>query len=220
MNINIFYVLLVAVLIQGCATPVYDYQPVTTEFNLPLVNIENTVKVGESVLRKGSSAKHEVITLASTYTVGIIGQYEFSSGVYSKQGGDVTSGFYLPSKYGNRGVITPNAMADPFQVIQAFYSPQKLCGVSRLNAKMCNQATFSVGTQDIFDEENLVYKGKNGDVLEFSYNKTSNDESKPDILTTIRHDLSDGKEMRFGDATLEIMGATDESITYKLLSNL
>ena len=220
MNIKTFYVLLVAVLIQGCATPVYDYQPITTEFNEPPMNIENTVEVEESVLRKVLSAEHDVITLNSTHSVGLIAAYSFSSGVYAKQGEDGTSGFYLPSKYGNRGMITENPIADPFQVIQAYYSPQKLCGVSILNAKSCTKAEFDVGTQTISEVENLVYKGKNGDILEFSYNKTSNDESKPDMLTTINHNLSDGKEMRIGNARIEIMSATDESITYRLLSSL
>jgi len=220
MTLRIFFLLLATLAIQGCATPVYNYQPVATEFNQPSINAVSTVNAGDSVLRKGLSAEHDIITLGSTHTVGLIAQYEFSSGVYAKQGGDSTSGFYLPSKYGNRGVINQNAVADPFQVIQAFYSPQKLCGVSMLNAKMCTKAEFDVGTQTISDEEKLIYRGKSGSLLEFSYNKTSNNDSQPDILMTIKHDLNNSKEMRFGDARLEIIDATNESITYRLLSSL
>jgi hypothetical protein len=220
MDTKIFCVLLATALIQGCASPVYDYRPVTTEFSEPSMNIQNTVEIEASVLRKVLSAEHDVITLDSTHSVGLIEAYSFSSGVYAKQGGDSTSGFYLPSKYGNRGMITENAIADPFQVIQAYYLPQKLCGVSILNAKVCTKAEFDVGTQTISDVEDLVYKGKYGDILEFSYNKTSNDESKPDMLKTINHNLSDGMEMRIGSARIEIISATDESITYRVLSGL
>tara|TARA_B110000003_G_C16594582_1_gene513147 strand:- start:499 stop:1161 length:663 start_codon:yes stop_codon:yes gene_type:complete len=220
MNKKAFYVLLVAVLIQGCATPVYDYKPTTTEFNQPPVNDENVAKVGESILRKGLTAEHDIITLHSTHSVGLIAAYVFSPGIYAKQGEDSSSGFYLPSKYGNRGAVTENPLADPFQVIQAFYSPQKLCGVSILNAKSCTKAEFDVGTQAISEEENLVFNGINGNILQFFYNKTSNDESKPDILTTIKHDLSEGKEVRIGNARIEIINATNELLTYRLLSNL
>ena len=220
MYLKTVFIGLTFLLVQGCASPVYDYQPASSIVNQPDLNSVNSVVTGDSVLRNGSYANHEVIVLNSTHSVGLIASYKFAPGVYAKQGGGDKSGFYLPSKYGNRGLVTANAIADPFQVIQAYYSPQKLCGVSIFNGKVCTKANFDVSTQAVLLEENLVFTGKTGTVLNFSYRKNSNDDTKPDVLTAISHDLKDGTEFNFGEARFDIIEATHESLTYRVLSNL
>ena len=117
-------------LLQACASPTYEYRPDTVQVSEPPIDSINTAYVCDALLTQGTFTEHDAIFLDSKVKVGIIGNYTFSRGYYSKTGGDSEKGFYLPSKSREGGSVTKGLMTDPFKIIEAQYRPKTLCGVS------------------------------------------------------------------------------------------
>lgn len=210
-------------LIQACALPKYDYLPETVQISEPPINLISTAYVGDSLLTQGTYAEHDAIFLDAAVEVGGIVNYTFSRGYYSKTGGDMKVGFYLPSKYRDGGSVTTGLITDPFMIIEAQYSPQKLCGVTVFSTKVCKKAPFKVTKQRALGvngfQQILIYSGEVGNRLIFGYREFSDDVSRPAFNNDVELDLEASKIIGYKGARLEILEATNELVTYKVLSN-
>lgn len=211
------------ILIQGCASPSYNYAPKTIQISEPPVGNISMAYIGDALLTQGTISEHEAIYLDYEVKVGFVGNYTFSSGFYIKTGGDSKSGYYLPSKYGDGGSVTKGLMTDPFKIIEAQYYPKKLCGVSVLNAKTCKEHSFEITTQRASGANNfqqtLIYSGKIANKVNFGYREFSKDVARPAFNNDVEYDLDVSRIIGYKGARLEIIEATNELIKYRVLAN-
>ena len=70
-----------------------------------------------------------------------------------------------------------------------------------------------------FFEQELVYNGRVSDSLRFIYREYSNRMARDAFTQEIQYDLNESPIIGFKGARLEVIEATNRSITYKLLAN-
>lgn len=217
--------LLIALLLStGCASPKYNYFPKTTEISEPSLNTTVTVYIGDSMLRQGKYSEHDAIYLHQDTKVGVLGTYTFTQGYYIKKGEDNKSEFYLPAGGANSGQVITGALNDPFQVIRLSKKNGKLCGVSIYNGEACtSDANYTreklpVASSDSF-QQTLIYSGKVGNKINIGYREFSDNMARPAFNNNVEYDLSESNIVGYKGARIEVIEATNESITYKLLRN-
>ena len=81
--------------------------------------------------------------------------------------------------------------------------------------------------QDLFEElekqnpqdtQTLLYLGKSGNVLKFGYRESYQDLARPAFSNEISYDLTESDIIGYKKAKLQVISATNTSITYKVLS--
>ena len=75
-----------------------------------------------------------------------------------------------------------------------------------------------VSSQTNFVQE-LIYNGRSGDTLKFIYRELSDNLLRAAFTQEIQYDLSQSSEIGFKDVRIEVIEASNTSITYKMLSN-
>lgn len=67
-------------------------------------------------------------------------------------------------------------------------------------------------------QQTLIYLGKSGSVLKFGYRESIRDLARPAYSNEISYDLKDSDIIGYKKAKLQVIEATNTSITYKVLS--
>ena len=62
----------------------------------------------------------------------------------------------------------------------------------------------------------LIYSGRNGNTVEVSYREFRGGYAAPAFYQNLKYDLDQSKVIRFQKFTVEVLAATNESITYKV----
>ncbi len=224
MNKTFVILCVCCVLLSGCATPKYNYRPMTMQISHPPLNAFITTQVGDIMLRQGKYSEHDALYLKENISVGILGSYKFTRGYYLKQGEDKKSEFYLPSGGPDSGSVIEGALADPFQVIRLDKKSGRLYGVSAYNLEArANKADYvkkkySVASPDSF-QQTLIYSGKIGDKINIGYREFSNDIARPAFNNDVEYDLTESKIIGYKGARIEVIEATNEHIKYKVIQN-
>lgn len=212
--------------LTACASPNYNYVPKVSELSDPPIDAVNVAYVGDPMLRQGTYSEHDAILLIKRTKVGVLGTYTFEPGYYTKRGEGRNGefGFYLPSQYGQQGSVTRGALADPFQIIQAYHNEVKICGVSAFNGKACTANTeYKVTTQraataDTF-QQTLIYSGRIGGKINISYREFSGNIARPAFNNDVEYDIDKSPIVGYKGARLEIIEATNEFVKYRVISN-
>lgn len=68
-------------------------------------------------------------------------------------------------------------------------------------------------------EQELVYNGRAGSVLKFLYREFISDRARPPFTQDVQYDLIEGKTIGFKEARIEVLDATNTSITYRVVSH-
>ena len=208
----------------GCISPKYNYFPQAKKNSEPAIGSTNTAYVGDSMLRQGKYTEHDAIFLDADIKVGILGEYTFTRGYYIKKGEDKKSVYLLPADGPNSGHVIVNPSADPFQVIRLDKKTGKFCAVSIYNLQDCTSKArykkekYAVATSDDF-QQTLIYSGKVGDKINVGYREFSNNMARPAFNNDVEYDLSESTTIGYKGARIEVIKATNESITYRVLSN-
>jgi hypothetical protein len=207
----------------GCATPVYNYVPISTEISEPPLDFVSVAHVGDILVRQGRYIEKDAILLNEAVSVGLLSTYTLARGYYVKQGEDADTEFYLPSNR-DGGRIEKSLLADVPKIVQAYKSIQKICVVTVFNVPACkNDAPFSrvkqqTESRDSFQQA-LIYSGRVGNKIRIGYREFSSDMARPAFNNEAEYDLSDSKIIGYKNAKIEIIEATNESIKYKVLRN-
>ena len=209
----------------GCVNPKYNYKPQRTKINEPLLNTIVTVNIGDNMLRQGTYCEHDAIYLKQdTKAAGLTTSYTFTRGYYLKKGEDNKSEFYLPADGLDSGHVIESALIDPFQIIRLDKKSGKLCGVTIYNFEECTSKTdyekkkYLVTSSDSF-QQTLIYSGKVGNKINIGYREFSNDLARPAFNNDVEYDLSESSIIGYKGARIEIIEATNEYITYRVLQN-
>jgi hypothetical protein len=212
------------VITAGCATPMYNYMPTTTAVSIPRLNTVFTAQVGDELLRQGKQREHDAIYLMSSVSMGGFSAYTLHPGYYLKRGEDVSAEYYLPGGEQEAGIVEKKALADPWKSIMTKKEDTTaLCVVTAFNFYVCNTAVFErrsihVSSQDSFTQT-LIYSGKVGNKINIGYREFSANIARPAFNNSVEYDLSESNIIGYKGAQLEIIDATNQGITYKVLRN-
>jgi hypothetical protein len=66
-------------------------------------------------------------------------------------------------------------------------------------------------------QSELIYSGKSGTVIKIVYREFSNDMARPAFTQELQYDLNESKIIKFRKTTIEIIQATNQEITFKVL---
>ena len=214
-------VLIALIILSGCTSLKKNGGGVEEVLiDYPPVGVETTAFVGDEMLAKGSKTTVNAISLKHTTSVGLLGSYTFSPGIYTQVGYSENKTFYSPTSY---GMVQKSALADPYGGMYIDHSKREICGVSSLGGTVCSEADYEITkhtTNDMLSfQQTLLYSGKIGNKVNISYREFSNNKARPAFSNDVEYDLDESNVIGYKGALLEIINATNQSIKYKVLRN-
>jgi hypothetical protein len=210
--------------LTACVAPTHNYIPKATNISRPTVGQTSTVSVGDEMVSQGTLFEREAILLQKDADIGLLSPYTLRQGYYLKQGENKTSEFYQPSPTPDGGSIVKAALADPYQSVQAYKNDNRLCVVTVFNASACTKngifkrVTKAIATDESF-QQTLIYSGKIGQKIKLGYREFSANVARPAFSNDVEYDLSESTVVGYKGARLEIVEATNDHITYRVISN-
>lgn len=213
-----------ALLLSACATTNRDYQPTFTQISDPPLNAVVVAEVGETMLRQGKYVETEAVFIPAEVRLGLLGAYKLQRGYYVKEGGNDKNEFFQPERSAEGGRVDVAALADPFKTVLIPRAGSKVCGVSILGGRVCeNGVQFQrlqrpVLTADGF-QRTLIYSGRVGNKVNISYREFSNSIARPAFNNEVEYDLGESSVIGYKGAEIEIIEATNRSIKYRVIRN-
>ncbi|WBQ10224.1 hypothetical protein L2D01_00295 [Hyphomonadaceae bacterium ML37] len=219
-----FFVAGLTLTATACVSPQYNYVAPAEQFSRPPLNEIVTVSVGEEMLSQGNLVFQEGITVGERTS---IGGYTLHGGFYPQVGQDESSTFHSfltgNASTSELGALSKNILVDPPQTIQAAIESEELCVVTVFNVRACRDREFErtervVANVNSF-QQTLLYSGRVGDKINISYREFSGSVARPAFSNDVEYDLAASSEIAYRGARIEIIEATNSSITYRILSN-
>lgn len=94
----------------------------------------------------------------------------------------------------------------------------KTIGSSMLMTERTTRNANSSKPIETFRRE-LIYSGRAGDVIKIVYREYWDNIARQPFTQELQYDLSKAKIIKFRDTSIEVLDATNENITYKVLSS-
>ncbi|UIP29001.1 hypothetical protein [Photobacterium sp. TLY01] len=216
------FILLIAGVIGGCASPDYNYRAETTEISEPPIGSVNIAYVGDILLKQGKYAEHDAIYLHEMVSIGW--SYDLLPGYYIKKGEDHNSETYMPSNDSESGSINKAALSDPWQAIMVYKNKPTVCIITAINAMACEQnVKFEREKKPVLSsnsfQQTLIYSGKVGNKINIGYREFSNNHARPAFNNDVEYDLNSSKLIGYKGARVEVIDASNELIKYKVIRN-
>ena len=215
--------LAVIVMLAGCATPTYNYQPKSVDISEPPIGAVASVRIGDVMLRQGKYREHEALQLNATASVGFA--YTLYPGYYLKTGEDAEAEFFFPGREDNGGRVEKTPFADPWKAVMLKRrGSANLCVVTVFNLVTCTDAPGIEKTrkpvlaQDAF-QQTLIYNGRVGNKINVGYREFSNNYARPAFSNNVEYDLSDSPKIGYKGAEIEVLEATNQHIKFRMLHN-
>lgn len=209
------------ILLVGCTAPQVNYTPLSQKISKPPIGSVNTAYVGDKLLEQGVMVNQDALNVPLLTKVSL---YKLSVGYYVKTGQDSKGYYYKAENHiNNGGKVEKNVLADPYSAVM-LTSDGKLCVITTLNLKTCitdHQAKSSsilIQSNESF-QQTLIYSGKMGQKINVGYREFSGNLARPAFNNDVEYDLSESKQIGYKGALLEIIDATNQNITYKVLRN-
>ena len=205
----------------GCATPKYNYQATPQNISKPPLNSVNTAYVGDKMLEQGVFLEKEALHVPE---VTKYSGYTFNAGYYLKTGEDAKGSYFQAiNTIPNGGNLQKNIIVDPFKAVM-LDSRNEICIITFLNAKACTDkhsaklTKVGVAADNSF-QQTLIYSGRVGNKINIGYREFSSNLARPAFNNDVEYDLSESKQIGYKGALLEVIKATNQDITYKVLKN-
>lgn len=209
-----------SIALSGCASgpaPV-QYQDVS----IPELNQVNTVFLGESMLEQAKGVHADSVTLSGAVGVNSI----VEAGKYCRL--DPTSNEFHG---GQKSISIKNLVGATIghsSFVTYELGDNKVCPNGHSAAMgLC----YTADEMDIDYKENdfctspnsmqyiIEYNGKAGDILNFTYREFSENMARPAFTTDFKMDLSESDLVGYKGARLQVLGADNSKITYKVIAN-
>jgi len=226
---NLIGVVLTAALVSGCGTIVTPVQSIKTEFNQPPIGKVVTASVGEELLKQGVQYTRDVLIMPQT--VKAKGSaLEIHKGVYVKIGDADDEEFFswlVNRDDRDRGLITNNGRPIlSYGGVTLNKKTKDLCTYIE-EGKVIVFCTPNVvverGTQVVEDrnsfQQTLLYNGRVGNKVNIGYRESYADRARQAFSNNVEYDLTDSRLISYREAQLEVIDATNQKITYKVLKN-
>lgn len=218
-----FFVAVSGLMATACVSPQYNYVAPSEQFSRPPLNEVVTVSVGEEMLSQGNMVYQEGIRIAQRTSVS---GYTLHGGFYPQVGQNDETTFHrfvFGNAPGEMGTLSQNVFMDPPQTIQAERGEARICVVTVFNVRTCRDRPFErservVANSNSF-QQTLLYSGRVGDKINISYREFSGNVARPAFSNDVEYDLGSSTELAYRGARIEVIEATNSSITYRVLSN-
>ena len=208
---------IVSVILSGCAAPTAQYKaPVITLVETPTVGVQSTSWLGEAMLEKG------MVVTQNTFTVNA----EI----------DITGANLAPAKWKQTGTWNGHATYSTQHPFGGFTAPivnSVLVYVDSVSGEMCVNGFAGVTscsgyypnvkaeTQYVDDsfQQTLIYTGKVGDKIRFSYREFKGGMARDAFTVDVEYDLSESTTIGYKGALVEVIEATNQQLTYKVINH-
>lgn len=170
-------------------------------------------EIGEPLLTQGTGVSRGAIAIPFDQN---LGEYLVLKGKYaaSGQNGEYVrfSGVMLQNK------ATQRTQRGNLYLFSKDQGTRTIC-VSRTS---CDNLEFSMDKATAFHknsfQQTLIYSGKIGNRVTLGYREFSRDFARPAFSNEVTYDLSESNILGYKGARLEVIGATNTEITYKVLN--
>lgn len=213
-----------ALFATACVSPQYNYTAPSEQFSRPPLNDVVTVSVGDEMLAQGNLTFQDGVRVAERTRVS---GYTLHGGFYPQIGQNEDSTFHSflvgAASTNDIGALSGNVFADPAQTIQAANDGSELCVVTVFNVRGCRPRPFE-RTQRVVSgpasfQQTLLYSGRIGDKINISYREFSGNIARPAFSNDVEYDLSTSDEIAYRGARIQVIEATNSSITFRVLSH-
>lgn len=214
---RIIYSVLLGIGLVGCGiSPKYNYHPQTIQVSKPPLGTVSTVSIGDSLLQQGNYTEREALYVSERKR-GIGGQF-IEKGYYLKTGEDRAGVYYQPTNNIPEGgqIHQPSTalFLDKTGKVCTLMNGGKYCHLKATGEKK----TVSVAADNSF-QQSLIYSGRVGNKINIGYREYSSNIARPAFNNEVEYDLAESKTIGYKGALLEIISATNQEITYKVLKN-
>lgn len=211
-------IIILSIFLSGCASMKYNYYPQREKYDFPHLNVETTVNIGDSILIQCDRVTSDYLLLHDDCR-GI--NYTIPSGLYKQTGFDEKHKYF--SKKGSSGDVRGNPLADPVSGLLINTGiPNELRVISIYGTTISYSASYDVIERTNIEvnskQMELIYSGRIKDKLRFTYVETGT-QYRPSISHEIEYDLSRSDTIGYRGARIQVLNATNEQITYKVLQN-
>ena len=213
-------------MLAGCGTPVQrNYAPKVVEGSSPPLGTTPTAQVGDSMLTEGSYSETDAIKVTQEIKGYIAWAfYSFTPGYYVKFSEDEKGEYFVPEGGPEGGTMRHRAAATESQSLFIARSGKEACGINLHGDRACTEdfeverTTRRVYLAESF-QRTLIYNGRIGNKINIAYRESSNDNAHPAFNNNVEYDLGESKDISYKGAELEILDATNKSITFKVIKN-
>lgn len=214
-------VLMGCLMTSGCVLVARNHPVVETEIKEPPHQSVVTAGIGESLLRQGRSIELDSIYVPRDVRVSLA--YTVRSGTYTKDGETSQGAFYSPSRHGDPGQIMRAPLSDPVRAVHVPARRDRICVVSILNIRSCEKGalwheTTQLAVSDRAFQQHLIYNGMVGDAIRVGYREVSPSLARPAFSNEVEYDLTRSNVIAYKGARIEVLDATETSLTYRVLS--
>jgi hypothetical protein len=213
-----------AFLLSACVIPTlpaHNYNGETKNISIPKEGEVNTVSLGEDLLQQGQISVRDALHFETS--VNITRYFTASAGDYLKIG-ENNKGQYFNATSTNGSSIGRGAMADNAMALMVT-KENKVCVITmQMAALVCDNSLVpviqpaNVVTTSNF-QQSLIYNGRVGNKINIGYRETSGNLARPAFSNNVEYDLSASNIIAYKGARLEVLNATNQSITYRVIKN-
>ncbi len=209
------YVLLLLAVMTGCTTVKHNGRETFVEsVDFPASGEVMTASVGENLVLKGTKTEESVLLQVQEPINGAL--YEIPAIEYRHLGYDERQDFYS-----SVGVVR-GLLADPVQALSLKkYQGSEVCIITIFGMSVCYQGKFERRRElsesgDNFQKA-LIFSGLDGNELRIGYREFEGEAVVQSADDEARFNLASSDTIEYKGAVLEVLKASDNSITYKVL---
>lgn len=212
-----FIILAVSIISLGCSAPIPHYkEPVVTLTETPKVGIQTTVWLGEIMLEKGMAVTQNTFTVNTEI--------------------DITGANLAPAKWKQTGTWNGHATYSTQHPFGGFVAPianSVLVYLDQISGEMCVNGFAGITScsgyypkvkaetqnENNSFQQTLIYTGKVGDKIRFSYREFKGGIARDAFTVDVEYDLSESATVGYKGALIEIIEATNQQLTYKVIKH-
>lgn len=202
----------------GCTSMKYNHASELKQLDWPVLNRQTTVFVGDKMLVQGHSLTSKTLQVYNFFNNGTC--YYVPPGVYTMLGDD-DNRYYFSNSGSNGGVIRSGACYPSKGITVPKNKPNKICVLMITGINACFNGEYSIVESENDHLENhqqsLIYSGLDDSQIKFEYLETKGGRIAYSHSAT--YDLRQSNVINYRGARIQIHRATNEAITYSVLSN-
>jgi hypothetical protein len=212
-----FVVICLMLLLMSCASVRYTPvgPPTIQEYIFPAIGTESSVYIGEPLVREGRTAARDAIYLKVKMGNIKTGSVHYAG--YYKLVGITKDGYTVyqhdVNYFNGLATIYPQILEDKLGVVYL----KTNSGKKQLEGSNFKKKKHVEDASDEY-KQSIIYTGRENNIIKFTYREFMNDMARPAFTIDATYDMKDDNIIRFKGASLEVIKADNQIITYKLLS--
>lgn len=223
-------------LLSGCV--IAQSPPSKTVFgnqdviNTPAINVQSTAEIGQNIISKVNLRTIPAIMLSNNVSEAVNppGTTTVYGGVIPLYTSNALGKFYQNSDYSSSATYTMLGSTIPSGERAGIFVPDDKAKAAVIYhfANGYNYGNVPVSIKDTVIEQwasnsfkkELVYSGVSQNTITILYREFIDNMARPAFSQELKYDLSQGKEIGYKGARLEVMKATNTELVYKVIKSL